>query len=373
MQDLTINIVAFDIPYPADYGGTIDIFHKIRTLKKFGVNIILHCFKYNKDEQPELDKYCMQVFYYKRKKGIRYAFSRRPYIVATRNHKQLIRNLKENDHPIIFEGLHSCFFLNADELNSRTKIVRMHNVEQDYYEGLQRASKNALKKIYYQLESRKIREFEPILAHADAIISISQNDQKYFSSKFNNVHFIPAFHPFDDIVAKPGKGSYFLYHGNLSVEENVVAANFLLDNVFSKTTAKILIAGKAPNKNLAKKIERLKNVDLISDPSHQKMNELLENAQGCIIPTFQGTGLKLKLLVSLYSSRFVLTNLVMVENTSLESLCELANSADEFISLINKITNREFNQEQLNNRIEKLRLFNNEFNGAKFLKIINSL
>ena len=103
------------------------------------------------------------------------------------------------------------------------------------------------------------------------------------------------------------------------------------------------------------------------------MNELLENAQGCIIPTFQGTGLKLKLLVSLYSSRFVLTNLVMVENTSLESLCELANSADEFISLINKITNQEFKQEQLNNRIEKLRLFNNEFNGAKFLKIINSL
>ena len=116
MQKLTINIVAFDIPYPAIYGGTIDIFYKLRTLKKTGVNIILHCFEYNKPKQQELEKYCKQVFYYQRKKGVRYIFSKLPYIVITRSNRDLIENLKANNNPILFEGLHSCFFLNSEVL-----------------------------------------------------------------------------------------------------------------------------------------------------------------------------------------------------------------------------------------------------------------
>ena len=129
MQKLSINIIAFDIPYPANYGGIIDIFYKLKTLKKLGANIILHCFEYNKSQQKELDKYCSEIYYYPRQNGLRYLFSKLPFIVVTRNNKQLLINLKANDFPILFEGLHSCYFLNSKELKQRKNIVRAHNIE----------------------------------------------------------------------------------------------------------------------------------------------------------------------------------------------------------------------------------------------------
>ena len=41
-----LNIVSFDVPYPPDYGGAIDIYYKIATLNNLGIKIYLHCFQY---------------------------------------------------------------------------------------------------------------------------------------------------------------------------------------------------------------------------------------------------------------------------------------------------------------------------------------
>ncbi|MCX6283192.1 MAG: mannosyltransferase, partial [Bacteroidetes bacterium] len=40
-----LHIVSFDIPYPPDYGGVIDVYYKIKTLSEAGVKIHLHCFE----------------------------------------------------------------------------------------------------------------------------------------------------------------------------------------------------------------------------------------------------------------------------------------------------------------------------------------
>jgi hypothetical protein len=191
--------------------------------------------------------------------------------------------------------------------------------------------------------------------------------------KYKNVKYIPAFHPYDEIITKTGKGNYFLYHGKLSVDENIAAVNFLIDRVFCKLEVKLVIAGKDPENNLIEKIGKYEHIELIANPSPQKMEELLVNAHCCVLPTFQGTGLKLKLLVSLFSSRFVIANRLMVDNTSLEDLCIPANAPDEFIEMINKIADQEFKQEQLEKRIEILMFFSNQNNGSKLLEIINSL
>ena len=373
MPETVLNIVAFDIPYPATYGGSIDIFYKLKTLKEKGVGVILHCFKYNKSEQPELEKYCKSVVYYPRKKGLKFLFSPLPYIVITRKHQQLLKSLKANDFPILFEGLHSCALLDAPELKNRKKIVRTHNIEHDYYSGLQKASKNLFTKTYYTFESRKLKRYEPVLQHANAIVSISPNDFEYFSKRYENVVYIPAFHPFSELKTKPGKGMYFLYHGNLTVEENDLAVNFLIDQVFNKVQAKLIVAGKDPGKTLVQKISKLPNVTLQSNPSEEQMNNLLKNAQACVLPTFQGTGLKLKLLTSLFSSRYVIVNPTMVSNTGLESLCEVADHAEEFIAAINKISSDEFTTEQIKGRKQKLVEFTNAINCDKLLKIIEEL
>lgn len=372
MPETSLNIIAFDIPYPPVYGGAIDIFYKLETLSKMGVRVILHCFEYNKPRQTKLEEYCAEVNYYPRQRGLVYQCSKLPYIVVTRKHPELLAKLKTNDFPILFEGLHSCFYLNHPALAKRKKIVRAHNVEHDYYKGLQMASGDLFRKIFFGFESCKLRKFEKVLHHANSILSISEREQNYFSKKYKNSTLIPAFHPFDEQKNKTGFGNYFLYHGKLSVEENRKAVLFLLNEVFNKTDAKLIVAGSKPDAKLTEACRRFKNVELITDPAPDKMDDLIMNAQACVLPTFQGTGLKLKLLVSLFVSRFVIVNPDMIQGTTLADACELAVSADEFVKQINILKNKEFNQESVLKRKKLLENYSNKKNGERLLEIIQN-
>ena len=88
-----IHIVSFNIPYPPNYGGVIDVFYKIKALYELGIKINLHCFKYDRQESSELEKHCKSVNYYDRPKTIKHFFSNLPFIVKTRNNKALFSNL----------------------------------------------------------------------------------------------------------------------------------------------------------------------------------------------------------------------------------------------------------------------------------------
>jgi hypothetical protein len=153
---MTLNIVSFNIPYPADYGGVIDVFNRIKTLHSMGVKIILHAFQYGRKVSPELEKYCSQVYYYKRHTGFWSHISLLPYIVKSRRSGLLLSRLLENDAPILFDGLHACYYLADRRLRNRCKIVRAHNIEHRYYYGLYRLPSSFFKKSFYLLESWKL-------------------------------------------------------------------------------------------------------------------------------------------------------------------------------------------------------------------------
>ena len=40
-MDKYLNIVSFNIPYPANYGGVIDVYYKLEALHACGVKLIL--------------------------------------------------------------------------------------------------------------------------------------------------------------------------------------------------------------------------------------------------------------------------------------------------------------------------------------------
>lgn len=363
-----IQLVAFNIPYPPDYGGVIDIFYKIKSLYECGVTISLHCFEYNRPQAAELEKYCEKIFYYKRNNGIRYQSSPKPYIVVTRNNNQLISNLSSNKAPILFEGLHTCYYLSHPLLKNHIKLVRTHNIEHEYYHHLYKAEKTLYKRLFYRIEARKLEKFEGILKEATHLLCISPNDCTYFNEKYGHSHLIPAFHPFNEIKCKPGKGEYILFHGNLSVAENIHAATFLLEEVAGKISFPLIIAGKDPSESLVQKVSLNQNVRLIANPSQQEMESLIENAHISLIPTFQDTGIKLKLLASLFSGRFCIANSPMIANTGLEHLCHWADTAKDMIEAVNKLFRTAFTDEEIEKR--KILLENNFSNRSNALKIM---
>lgn len=367
-----IQLVAFNIPYPPDYGGVIDIFYKIKALSECGIAIYLHCFEYDRPQAIELERYCAKVFYYKRKEGIRYQFSFKPYIVVTRVDDQLLHNLSSNNSPILFEGLHTCFYLDHTLLANHIRLVRTHNVEHEYYLNLSKAEQNLFKKIFFRMEAWKLSGYESILKKASYLLCISPNDHSYFNRKQEGYsHLIPAFHPFSKIKSKVGRGKYIIFHGNLSVSENIQAVEYLLANVFSKITLPVIIAGKNPNARLTEKINQYVNIQLVSNPSKEKMETLIQDAQISILPTFQDTGLKLKLLASLFSGRFCIVNTPMIYKTGLEHLCHLADTPTEMIVRLEELFLQDFTSEEIEKR--KLILdnaFSNRGNALKIIQII---
>jgi hypothetical protein len=359
-----LHVVAFDIPFPANYGGVIDIFYKIKALAAIGYKVHLHCFQYGRVQSKELNKVCKHVNYYKRKTYKNPFYGSLPYIVSTRNSPALLDNLKKDNFPILFEGLHTTFFLDHPDLSDRFKIVRMHNIEHDYYQNLEKVESNYFKKYFFRIESEKLKKFQSILKHANLIGAISTNDEKYLRRKFDNVVHLPPFHGNTNVTSKEGRGHYVLYHGNLSVAENNEAALYLTNNVFSKLAFKCIIAGNNPSKELQQAVLSFKNIEIIDKTNSEHISELISNAQVNVLHTFQATGIKLKLLNALFLGRYCLGNKEMIKNTGLEDLCIQANSSEEYINKINEIWEEDF--ENNSNRCETLQKLFSDATNADF-------
>ncbi|MBN2681235.1 MAG: glycosyltransferase [Bacteroidales bacterium] len=368
-----LHIVSFNVPYPADYGGVIDVFYKLESLHKAGVEIILHCFEYGRPKAEILESFCKKVYYYKRKSGLKYFISKTPYIVNTRISDILLQNLANDKFPVLFEGLHTCGILNNGLLEDRLKIVRAHNVEHHYYRQLAGIENKFKERFFFKKEASKLEKFERILVMANCVLSISPNDHTHFNNLYQNSLFVPAFHPNEKVKSKEGRGNYVLYHGNLSVAENCKAANFLIENVFSKIKGiPVKIAGKNPDKSIfANASKHLRDYEIIANPSNQRMSQLIENAQINVLPTFQSTGIKLKLIAALFSGRHCIVNHDMVDNTGLESLCSIKDSAQEIAEEIKRLFSITFTKMQVESRTEILNSgFLNFQNAAKIVELL---
>jgi len=345
-----LHLISFDIPYPADYGGVIDVFYKIKALFNLGINVHLHAYEYGRGHAEELDKYCFSVDYYIRPKGLAYAIKSIPYIIATRNSERLLENLLKDEYPILFEGIHTCLLMNRSELASRKKYVRAHNVEHDYYRYLSKSTRSIYKSMFFNIEARKLKKYEQIISKADAIFPISVNDLEYFKSLYSNVILLPAFHESDQILSLSGRGDYLVYHGNLSVEENEKAALFLIQKVFSRISTRCILTGKNPSTKLLEAAANIDHIEIIANPSDRQIHQLIQEAHINVLPTFQDTGIKLKLLKSFSTGRFCLGNSMMVKNTGLEDLCSIKEEAEEMIQEIGKLMELEFSPKMIMER-----------------------
>lgn len=365
-----IHIIAFDVPYPADYGGVIDIYYKIEALKKIGYEITLHCFQYGRAKSRKLSNICKKVHYYKRNSWKNPFLNSLPYIVCTRNSSELLDNLLKDDSPILFEGLHTTFYLRNPELKNRFKIVRTHNIEHDYYSNLEKVETNFFKKYFYKIESDKLKKYQKHLKHANAIAAISKQDCTYLQKYFKNVIQVSAFHPNETVQTSPSKNKFAFYHGNLSVGENNHAAMYLVEEVFNDNTIPLVIAGKHPSSELVKAIEKYDHIKIEKGLSSEKIMKMISDAHINILPTFQNTGIKLKLLNALYLGKHCIVTPQMVENTGLESLCTIGKDAKELKKQVQKLIKKDFSPKTLEKRSKTLTPFSNSYNAEKLAHVL---
>lgn len=303
-----LHLIAFNVPYPANYGGVIDVFCKLKALHAKGVKVILHCFDYGRGEQLELERYAEKVYYYSRKTGWKSQFSIRPYIVESRKNQELLQRLLLDDCPILFEGIHTCGFLSSPLLRGRLKIVRAHNIEHVYYWNLFRSSENWSDKLFFLLESWRLKRYEKVMKEASMIASISQSDTDYFRGKYGNAFYLKPFHAFESLKVGEGHGAFLLYHGNLGVSENEEIALFIIEEIASRLKFPIVIAGANPSLKIIELAQKYEKVQIVSNPDAVEMEHLLVNAHIHLLFSQKSAGVKIKLIESLFTARYCLVN-----------------------------------------------------------------
>jgi Glycosyl transferases group 1 len=373
VEDKHLHIVCLDVPYPVDYGGVFDLFHKIRSLHAAGIRIHLHCFEYGRGHQPVLNDYCVEVNYYSRHEGHKGFSHKLPYIVCSRSNRHLLDRLLQDDYPILLEGIHCTYLLNDERFNDRKVVLRLHNVEYQYYRQLYHTEKSIWKKMYYLHESNLLRSYEQRIAARVKILAVSAKDSQQYRDEFGaaNIGTLPVFLPYEVVRTKEGTGCFCLYHGNLSVAENEQAIIWLLKKVFQSLELPLIVSGKQPSARLTKLIEQYPHACLIADPSEEELQDLITKAQVNILPSLNCTGVKLKLLNALFNGRHCIVNSEAVEGTGLERLCHLSDGADHMRSLISELYAQPMQSDEIRERQKVLTcLYNQQENVNKLVDAI---
>ncbi len=368
-----IHLVSFNVPYPPDYGGIMDVFYKISALKKLGIGVILHCFSYGRSRSRTLERECLRVHYYRRELNLFHLFSREPFIVLSRKNKLLLKNLLADNHPIIFEGLHTTHFLDDPAMADRITMVRTHNIEHIYYRNLAASEKNPLRRHYFNTEAGKLERYEPKLGAAKQLLAISPGDTEYFSARYGNALFVGPFHPGDGCSSATGRGDYVLMHGDFSTAENNAAALQILRGVANGWRHKTVLAGKRPSDELCKEASAMRHVRIIPNPSPEQMNDLITNAQVCLLNATQPTGMKLKLINALCYGRHVVASRAVVAGTSLEELCHIATTTGEWISMTDRLMKEQFTPEMKERRTLLLQeVADNQVNAGRIISWLHN-
>jgi hypothetical protein len=112
---------------------------------------------------------------------------------------------------------------------------------------------------------------------------------------------------------------------------------------------------------------------LIENPETIVMEQLIRHAHIHLLITFKATGLKLKLLKSIFSGRFCLVNEAMVAGTDLGQFCQFAASPDEFRKEVIRLFSIPFDEHEVNRREKKLLANFSDANNCKRITELISL
>jgi len=365
-----LHIVSLLAPSPPDFGGAFDLFYKIPALAKAGKKIILHYFDYKEGRTIEgLEQYCVEINKYNRTVFLKSLLTLKPYIVSSRIEAELIHRLNRDDYPVLLEGIHCTGIIPS--LAKRKILVRVHNDEAEYYHQLYQNESNVLKSFYYLYEAILLKFYQKKLSTKPSFVFVSKEDKEKFKTKYHqpNQIFLPCFVPWQTINSLTEKGNYCLYHGNLSISENIHAALWLASSIFSQIDFPLIITGKNAN-DLKDKLPEDSNIELIENPSDEELTSLIQNAHINVLPSFNNTGVKLKFIHALFEGRFCVTNEAGAKGSGLYSGFHVANDNESMIQLIKDLLSKEFTQENIVERNELVQLYNNALNAERLIELL---
>lgn len=305
MQDKRILIVAGFFPYPADFGGALDVYGKMSALKKLGytVDIACTCKTHPLPEHlAEVKEVADRIYIVKRENRLIDMLSFKPLQAVSR--KELKNISFEGRYDLaILESENTGIVLDNKTFSAANTVIRVHNNEAEYFMQLASSTRSILKKLYYYADALRLRAYsEKMFAKAFRLWFISTDEMNAYRSSAQypeKADYLPA--PLlQDNVKQDLKSRTVLFIGSLFMPNNINAIDWYLENVHNRIAAEVegyvfMIVGStgdADIEQIKKQFSGYRNIDLRTNVPD--LTDIYRQAGVFINPMQYGTGVKLK-------------------------------------------------------------------------------
>lgn len=376
---MKITIICHEIPYPANSGGRVDAWRRIKAFSEFGAELQLITW-YKETPQPEIldeiDKYVYAKYLIPFPSSlpslIRRVIDLRKYplevtsrLVRGQKRANLLAEVKRFSPDIIWlDHLHGAEIAHFLEKECHVPIItRSHNIEHLYYQRL-RASAGDLKNIIKRtLSIMHLKQYEfANLKKSAFFYDISPEDLKFWQNLgFQNGHYLPPLIDFAAFERDLQAGKHqnnrqydLVFLGNLYSDNNVAGIIWFINEVLPKVQrvlpqTSVLIAGSKPTKKVQELCHNNHKIELRINPPSTSL--IYNCAKVLINPIATGSGVSMKSLEMLLAQKPIVSRPQGIAGLppELNSYFNIAEKAEDFAAeIINLLAGKK--QAQVANR-----------------------
>ncbi len=218
-------------------------------------------------------------------------------------------------------------------------VLHQHNAEFVMWDRLSLMERNLLKKILLKVEALRIRAYEEKIIKRSSKVVIAPNDFEVFSNVIPENKYIKTYHLSDDALLFLPAISYektcktILYVGTLTWDANIDGLKWFLEKVWIKITdpdVRLVVVGKRNISDVLTNWQNDSRIDWLGFV--ENLDELYSTSRVFVAPLRYGSGIKVKVVSSLYRGLPAVTTDIGVEGLKVEDGKELmiANNAEAF-------------------------------------------
>lgn len=344
---MRIAVVSGFVPYPANFGGALDVWERIKGLTALGHEVDLIATDKNnptKEQIEEIELYAKNFYFTRRKNEIKQLFAKLPLQFLSRKDLASIK-INQSYDLVILES-EFCWPITLNTSITYNKIVvRVHNIESHYFKMLGNSSSSLKEKVYYKIEVAKIKQFTPsVFNKVDRLWFISKDDLQAMNYTSKSV-FMP--YPINDefVIPTEKKDTNVVFMGSLFMQNNLYGLQWYLKHVHPILVKDLpnyhfYIIGslKDQNNTITSSLSNIKQATLIVNTPN--LETYYNKAQVFVNPMFHGSGVKVKSVNALVNGLPLVSTKTGAEGIGLdESMYYHAETAQDFIREIKNIFN----------------------------------
>jgi len=250
------------------------------------------------------------------------------------------------------------------DTGSMPKVLSHQNVESSMMLRRARNESNALKKLYFSHEAKKLRQYEVRMCpQYEMNFVVSDLERDSLQRKVQNARIeviangvdLDYFRP--DYEEVSGRGVVFA--GRLDSYPNREAARVLLNQVWPALElevpdAHLIIVGKNPSRELIERARRKSNVTVTGFV--QDVRPYLEGSGVYVCPIYDGGGTRLKILDAMAMGKAIVSSSIGCEGIDVTPEWDIliANTTEQFVKQIKRVLNNGVLRKSLGRNARKL-------------------